>query len=676
MNVIKTGAKAKSFKPKSGPRRPAGNASAAPLTRPGVEERQARTAATPAHAPTAVQEVAVAPVTIVEYDIPASDDPHRSAGFDATQAISDLQRSPTDVPPPTQDHSLHSSASRSSADGISYTTTNLTRALPRNEEAVSIPKEGAQNTQAAESSVVQEVLTLQSKSSEKPHRTQPPVDKQQISTPIHSITPAPSTSIANPSIHPGTQATALGPVQPSVPDVVVTVPEIQAPPGVIAQLPSPPGTQIPQPTFSADASHVNSLDTSCVLPEALQSQPHPATSTPLGPDNTSVSSSNNPNDGPGPVRTKRAYKKKKAAEQPDTEVYATIETDANGSGDAHAQASAPKKAPRKRKAKALDVDPNAPPKEPRKRNKRAPTPEDAEQKTIDDTIVKIGDLCKDIRIGKKFSKHDEIRQREMERKLKAKLAKDNPEAVTEMSVEPERPAAANNDGAGDGPLMMVVNGNIVLDTRSLILDRHARAAASGAVMEEVEENDFTRITTSATYMKRVENKFWGFEDTEKFYAGLRMFGTDFEMISKMFQGRNRRQIKLKFNKEERTFPQKVTAALVGEKVAIDLEEYKSHTGLEYEAVDEITAEQRRLQEEHDSEQKKHDDMIAETTRLKKAAIQGTGDSAKENEDEAAAGSAFGAGSRTRKPPKKKKRNQHALNQGGDVVEVLGSIDDM
>jgi septal ring factor EnvC (AmiA/AmiB activator) len=62
------------------------------------------------------------------------------------------------------------------------------------------------------------------------------------------------------------------------------------------------------------------------------------------------------------------------------------------------------------------------------------------------------------------------------------------------------------------------------------------------------------------------------EATEQFYNGLRMFGTDFEMISKLFPGRTRRQIKLKFVKEEKRDKENIKQILLGEKLPVDIEE--------------------------------------------------------------------------------------------------------
>lgn len=340
-----------------------------------------------------------------------------------------------------------------------------------------------------------------------------------------------------------------------------------------------------------------------------------------------------------------------------------------------------------------------------KRRQRKETPEDAEEQEIDHSTVKMADLTKDLRIGKKFSRHAEIKKREVEKRLKAKLTTDHQGLVQGHANEVEAPprTAVRQEEPPEaiaGPQMRIVNGQIVIDDASLVVDRHAMAAAAATDMEEVEEDDFSRITTSGTFMKRERNIYWDAESTEKFYNGLRMFGTDFEMISKMFPNRNRRQIKLKFNKEERDYPRKVYNALMGEAVKIDFEEYKSQTGLEYETSDDIKAQQAQIEAEHVAEQLRMRAEADEATRQKKAEIQrranpavsGTAtapgtepasgvDSAKENEPDAsvaAEGRKASAASKSKRKPagKKKKRNLHSVRGGGEEVEVLGTIDDL
>ncbi|KAI3931704.1 hypothetical protein MKW92_050437 [Papaver armeniacum] len=64
-----------------------------------------------------------------------------------------------------------------------------------------------------------------------------------------------------------------------------------------------------------------------------------------------------------------------------------------------------------------------------------------------------------------------------------------------------------------------------------------------------------------TFMKRTAKQSWSQQDTELFYEGIRQFGTDFAMIQQLFPGRTRHQVKLKYKKEEKQHPQRLSDAL-------------------------------------------------------------------------------------------------------------------
>ncbi|KAJ3472179.1 hypothetical protein NLG97_g11215 [Lecanicillium saksenae] len=140
-------------------------------------------------------------------------------------------------------------------------------------------------------------------------------------------------------------------------------------------------------------------------------------------------------------------------------------------------------------------------------------------------------------------------------------------------------------------------------------------------METIEENDFTRLITSSSFMNTSKLRgpnIWTDDETELFYRGLSMFGTEFQMISHMFPGKQRRHIKLKFNREERYNPARIDAALIGEKTTkMDLEEYKTLTGAQFESVESIMAEQRKIEEGYEAERQRIADEQAEIMRKKR-----------------------------------------------------------
>ncbi|KAF5020677.1 hypothetical protein F66182_7291 [Fusarium sp. NRRL 66182] len=270
---------------------------------------------------------------------------------------------------------------------------------------------------------------------------------------------------------------------------------------------------------------------------------------------------------------------------------------------------------------------------PKNRRARSVTPEDSETQLVDLQKLKMADLTKDLHIGKKFSRHDELRERERRARMKPKLSTDGEcesSATPEPSGQGEKTAspAASSPApsvpaptAPSGPQFRIVDGQIVVDQSSLAVDRHARAAAAAGDMETVEENDFTRLITSNSFMSTSKLRgpnIWTDAETELFYRGLQMFGTDFQMISGMFPNKQRRNVKLKFNREERHCPRRVNAALIGEKtVKMNIDEYKAFTGSEFEPVENIEAEQRKIQEEYEAEEQRRADEQAEVMRKKR-----------------------------------------------------------
>lgn len=81
-------------------------------------------------------------------------------------------------------------------------------------------------------------------------------------------------------------------------------------------------------------------------------------------------------------------------------------------------------------------------------------------------------------------------------------------------------------------------------------------------MQRIDE-DVVRRVTSSSFSTRHKSKRvkWNQVETLKFYDGLSYFGTDFGMISLMFPGLDRKQLKLKFHAEERIRPDLITKAL-------------------------------------------------------------------------------------------------------------------
>ncbi|KAL2002531.1 hypothetical protein VTN02DRAFT_6618 [Thermoascus thermophilus] len=304
---------------------------------------------------------------------------------------------------------------------------------------------------------------------------------------------------------------------------------------------------------------------------------------------------------------------------------------------------------------------------PRARKKREPTPEGAELIEIAPSVVKMSDLCKDLRTGKKSKREMELQNLEMaelERKQKQREErrdstdqvpiKQNGEGSPSLDRLPQRKPQA-------GPKMRIVNGEIVLDAASLQVDRHADAEREAGELEDVVENPLTRKINQATYGKRTKTESWDEEMTDLFYRGLRMFGTDFMMISKMFPGRSRRHIKLKFNNEERKDPERIKDALLGPREHIDIATYSEMTNTVYDdpkvIQQELDEEKKRIEDQHAKEQEAAQSLMRNPS--------GGGDSAAPEKGNGVNGKGRGRNG----------KKQVLKSMGGGTEEVVGTIDD-
>ncbi|KAI1375886.1 hypothetical protein F4677DRAFT_421136 [Hypoxylon crocopeplum] len=403
-------------------------------------------------------------------------------------------------------------------------------------------------------------------------------------------TPAPdvSTSGTPPATHPDTSTSSVSTASPPVPSrlAIATSPLTPGPSAPIQRRVAPP-TAPPSPARVSDTIAVSA----------------PAEEPPVT------------------APKKRAYRKRTST---------TTNGDTGTEGPAPKKRRAPKKAtPEGNETAAADGEQGeAPAKEAYRRRRRSPTPEDPENQTVDHGTMKMAELTRDLGIGKKFKHADAIAERAREareRFRQKKIAKQKRalglDAEDDLSrqgtpaIEGEEigrgsaVARARELGASIGAQSdvgyEVIDGQIIINQQSLVVDRHA-AHRDRSTLETVEEDEFSHLTTSSSFRResrRTGANHWTEEETEKFYRLLGMFGTDFETIASMFPEKTRRAVKLKFNREENQRPRRIDATVMvrGEKkVNIDLEEYKAHQ-TEWQESDKIMAEHNELVKEHNED---------------------------------------------------------------------------
>ncbi|KAF2029007.1 hypothetical protein EK21DRAFT_90219 [Setomelanomma holmii] len=232
----------------------------------------------------------------------------------------------------------------------------------------------------------------------------------------------------------------------------------------------------------------------------------------------------------------------------------------------------------KRKKAATEGEGNGDGTQPKRKGRppREATPSDAEDQEIDPEATFMDSLAsRNIRVGKLSDREKAmrgidwvaVRQRQREedtRPIQTKQIQEQADKLLAEFAPPPEP----------GIQYTLVGDQIQVVHSSTVVDREADADLQIQNYEVVEEQDLTARITSRSFMKnnkRFPNDFllpgqgkkWTSDDTELFYQGLRNFGTDFQMISHMFPGSNRRSIKLKFTREERENPDIVREALHG-----------------------------------------------------------------------------------------------------------------
>ncbi|KAJ8662976.1 hypothetical protein O0I10_001152 [Lichtheimia ornata] len=135
------------------------------------------------------------------------------------------------------------------------------------------------------------------------------------------------------------------------------------------------------------------------------------------------------------------------------------------------------------------------------------------------------------------------------------------------------------------PQVRLINGQIVLDTDSLVVDRaNEHAVVDTSAMEVVEETNMTRKLNSQTWGKKSHTARWTPYETMDFYNAIAQFGTDFTMVAHLLPGRTRNQVRNKFNREEKKHPERIKEVLYRKRLPMDMETVKRSIGRDFEIV--------------------------------------------------------------------------------------------
>ncbi|KAL5494944.1 hypothetical protein ACEPAI_406 [Sanghuangporus weigelae] len=154
------------------------------------------------------------------------------------------------------------------------------------------------------------------------------------------------------------------------------------------------------------------------------------------------------------------------------------------------------------------------------------------------------------------------------------------------------------------------NGETIVDEESLLVERGDNAEDATETYQHVEESDQTKFINSASYSRKLRGSRWSAEETDLFYDALSQFGENYELISYLLPGRDRRSCKAKFKIEDKKNPSRINYCLQN-RVPYDIQTLSRLTGRDFsgptpeirtpEIVKPVESVQEQEQEQHHSE---------------------------------------------------------------------------
>ncbi|THV07636.1 hypothetical protein K435DRAFT_833491 [Dendrothele bispora CBS 962.96] len=243
---------------------------------------------------------------------------------------------------------------------------------------------------------------------------------------------------------------------------------------------------------------------------------------------------------------------------------------------------------------------------------------------IDPTVVTMAALCEDTGQGRISSKAAEIMNnhaswkasnRERRARMKAAMERkkyglpEEEERPAETSdptttTETAPPASASTSASSEAPQMsqsesdpngfdysqnltasrynvqvrIGPNGETIIDEESLVVDRVEEEDTSNYT--HVVESDTTKFVNSGTYGKRFRGSRWSAEETELFYDALAQYGENYELISYVLPGRDRKACKNKFKAEDKKNPGRINQCL-NNSIPVDMATLSRMTGKDF-----------------------------------------------------------------------------------------------
>ncbi|KIY51249.1 hypothetical protein FISHEDRAFT_16197, partial [Fistulina hepatica ATCC 64428] len=122
------------------------------------------------------------------------------------------------------------------------------------------------------------------------------------------------------------------------------------------------------------------------------------------------------------------------------------------------------------------------------------------------------------------------------------------------------------------------NGEMVIDEQSLHVDQVVDDETANYT--HVTESDHSKFINSGTYGRRFRGTRWSAEETELFYLALQQHGENYELISYMLPGRDRKACKSKFKAEDKKNAARINQCL-NNRIPIDFASLSRVTGKDF-----------------------------------------------------------------------------------------------
>lgn len=236
----------------------------------------------------------------------------------------------------------------------------------------------------------------------------------------------------------------------------------------------------------------------------------------------------------------------------------------------------------------------------RSRRRSRPSLEDAESHEIDVSSVSMSDLTKDSGLGKRSDTGKQLDESwtEIQQRWREGPEENRRKATEKTHAERQaRKEKAKKEAKQIEPSFHPdLHPNVQIIGEQLVLNPDSQQVAfSGDIAERAQREESTareyrkvdNYVTSARVGKWAglrPNARWDDDSTDLLYKGLRMFGTDFEMIATLFPTRSRPEIVLKYKREAKATPKRVEESILNRE-EVDLEVYREMAGDEGEWED-------------------------------------------------------------------------------------------